>query len=100
MHTGPIFTKGLRLKVETFVSSFCPQTAKTFVLGLVVFTKNLRPVLGLAKGSTLRLVGSGLKFCKEDYGRHNGSGLKFCKEDYGRHKLFSTSKFEMAVNKV
>ena len=29
-------------------------------------TKNLRPVLGLAKGSTLRLVGSGLKFCKED----------------------------------
>ena len=29
-------------------------------------TKNLRPVLGLAKGSTLRLVGSGLKFCKDD----------------------------------
>ena len=24
------------------------------------------PVLGLAKGSALRLVGSGLKFCKED----------------------------------
>ena len=57
---------GLRLKGETFVSSFCRKTAKTFVLGLVVFTKNLRPVLGLAKGSTLRLVGSGLKFCKED----------------------------------
>ena len=56
-----VFTKGLRLKVESFVSSFCPKTAKTFVLGLVVFTKNLRPVLGLAKGSTLRLVGSGLK---------------------------------------
>ena len=55
---------GLRLKVETFVSSFCP--AKTFVLGLVVFTKHLRLVLGLAKGSTFRLVGSGLKFCKED----------------------------------
>ena len=32
----------------------------------MVFTKNLRPVLGLTKGSTLRLVGSGLKFCKED----------------------------------
>ena len=56
----------LRLKVETFVSSFCPKTAKTLVLGLVVFTKNLRLVLGLAKGSTLRLVGSGLKFYKED----------------------------------
>ena len=27
---------------------------------------SLRLVLGLAKGSTLRLVGSGLKFCKED----------------------------------
>ena len=53
----------------TFVSSFCPKTAKTFVLGLVVFTKNTRLVLGLSKGSTLRLlrlVGSGLKFCKED----------------------------------
>ena len=52
--------------METFVSSFCPKTATTFILGLVVFTKNLSPVLGLAKGSTLRLVGSGLKFCKED----------------------------------
>ena len=52
--------------METFVSSFCPKTSKTFVLGLVVFTKNLRRVLGLAKGSTLSLVGSGLKFCKED----------------------------------
>ena len=58
-------SQGLRLKL-TFVSSFCPKPVKTFVLGLVVFTKNLRPVLGLAKGSTLRLVGSGLKFCKED----------------------------------
>ena len=56
----------LRLKVETFVSSFCPKTAKTFVLGLVVFRKNLRLILSLAKGSTLRLFGSGLKFCKED----------------------------------
>ena len=33
---------------------------------LLVFTKNLRPVLGLAMDSTLRLVGSGLKFSKED----------------------------------
>ena len=66
INPGPVFTKGLRLKVETFLSSFCPKTAKTFVLGLVVFTKNLRPILGLAKSSTLRLVGSGLKFCKED----------------------------------
>ena len=47
---------------------------KTFVLGLVVFTKNLRLVLSLAKGLTLRLVGSGLK--------------------YGRHKLFSTLNFK------
>ena len=70
----------LSLKVETFVSSFFSKTAKIFVLGLVVFTKNLKPVLGLAKGSTLRLVGSGLK--------------------NGRHKLFSFSKFEMDVNKV
>ena len=54
------------LKVETFVSGFCPKTSKSFVLDLVVFTKNLRPILGLAKGSTLRLVDSGLKFCKED----------------------------------
>ena len=66
MNPWPVFTKGLRLKVETLVSSFCPRIAKTFVLDLAVFTKNLRPVLGLAKGSTLRLVGSGLKFCKED----------------------------------
>ena len=34
----------------------------------------------------INLVGSGLKCCK---------GLK-----YGHHKLFSTSKFKMAVNKV
>ena len=54
------------INFATFVSSFCPQPAKTFVLGLVVFTKNLRLVLGIAKGSTLRLVSSGLKFCKED----------------------------------
>ena len=31
----------------------------------MIFTKNLRLVLGLAKGSTLRLVGSGLKCCKD-----------------------------------
>ena len=64
---GPVFTKGLsqglglKLRLLSQVSA-----QKTFVLGLVVFTKKLRPVLGLAKGSTLRLVGSGLKFCKED----------------------------------
>ena len=58
---------GLKLRLLSLVSvaSFCPRTAKTFVLGLAVFTKKLRPDLGLAKGSTLRLVGSGLKFCKE-----------------------------------
>ena len=60
---GHIFTKGLS---QGLGLKFLPKTAKTFVLGLVVFTKNLRLVLGLAKGSTLRLVGSGLKFCKED----------------------------------
>ena len=47
---GLVFTKGLslglRVKVVAFVSSFWPKTAKTFVLGLVVFTKNLRLVLG------------------------------------------------------
>ena len=64
---GPVFTKGLSqglgLKLR-LLSQISAQ--KTFVLGLVVFTKNLRLVLGLAKGSTLRLVCSGLKFCKED----------------------------------
>ena len=68
--SGPVFTKGLRqdlgLKLRLLSQVFCPKTAKTFVLSLVVFTKNLRPVLGSAKGSTQRLVGSGLKFCKED----------------------------------
>ena len=34
---------------------------KTFVLVLVVFIKILRPVLGLNKGLTLRLVGGRLK---------------------------------------
>ena len=61
---GPVFTKGLSqglgLKLRLLSQVSAP---KVFVLGLVVFTKNLRPVLGLAKGSTLRLVGSGLKFC-------------------------------------
>ena len=66
--------QGLRLKVETFVSSFGPKTAKTSVLGLLVFIQNLTPVLGLAKDSTLRLVGSGLKFCKEDL---NMSAINF-----------------------
>ena len=66
---GPIFTKGLskglglRLRLLSRVST---QKMLTFVLGLVVFTKILRLILGLAKGSTLRLVGSGLKFYKED----------------------------------
>ena len=55
-------SQGLSLKLRLLSQ----VSSKTFVLGLVVFTKNLRPVLGLAKGSTLRLVGSGLKFCKED----------------------------------
>ena len=31
--------------------------ANTFVFVLVVFTKKLRPILGLNKGLTLRLVG-------------------------------------------
>ena len=44
--------QGLRLKVETFV------------LGLTVFTKKLRPDLGLAKGSTLRLASRRLKYLK------------------------------------
>ena len=57
---GPIFTKGLSQALGLKLRLL------SFVLGLVVFTKNLRTVLGLTKGSTLRLVGSGLKFCKED----------------------------------
>ena len=62
---GPVFTKGfsqgLGLKLR-LLSSFCPKTGKTFVLGLVIFSKNLLPVLGFAKGSTLILVVSGVKF--------------------------------------
>ena len=64
--SGPVFTKGLSqglgLKLR-LLSQVSAQNPKTFVLSLVVFTKNLRLVLGLAKGSTLRLVSSGLKFC-------------------------------------
>ena len=66
--SGPVFTKGLSqgLGLKLRLLSQVSGQNLTFVLGLVVFTKNLRPVLGLAKGSTLRLVGSGLKFCKVD----------------------------------
>ena len=60
--SGTVFMKGLSqgfgLKL-TLLSQVSPQ--KTFVLGLVVFTKNLRLVVALAKGSTSILVGSGLK---------------------------------------
>ena len=59
-------SQGLGLKLRLLSQVSAQNLLKTFVLGLVVFIKNLRPVLGLAKGSTLRLVGSGLKFCKED----------------------------------
>ena len=89
---GPVFTKGLsqglglKLRLLSKVSAQ-KLLIKTFVLRFVAFTKNLRLVLGLAKGSTLRLVSSWLKFCKEDL-------------NMAVHKLFSTSKFEMAVNKV
>ena len=61
-------SEGLGLKLKLLSQACAPKTAKTFVLGLVVFTNNLRLVLGLAKGSTFILVGS-------------GSGLTFCKED-------------------
>ena len=68
---GPVFSKGLSqgLGLKLRLLFQVPAHKLTFVLGLVrlvVFTKNLRPVLGLAKGSTFRLVGSGLKFCKDD----------------------------------
>ena len=69
-HLGPVFTKGLSqglgLKLRLLSQVYGLKTAKTFVVGLMVFIKNLRLFLGLAKGSILRLVGSGLKFCKED----------------------------------
>ena len=60
---GPVFTKGLSQGLDLKLRLL---SQVSFGLGLVVFTKNLRLVLSLAKGSTLRLVGSGLKFCKED----------------------------------
>ena len=59
-------SQGLGLKLRLLSQVSAQKLLRLLVLGLVVFTKNLRPVLGLAKGSTLRLVGSGLKFCKED----------------------------------
>ena len=46
---------GFRLKFQTFVINIRPKSVKTFVIDLGVFTKNLRPVLGLAKGITLSL---------------------------------------------
>ena len=52
----------LNLKFKTFVLSMCRKSAKTFAIGLVVFTKNLRPVLGLAKGITLSLPVERLKY--------------------------------------
>ena len=68
-NSGPVFTKGLSqglgLKLRLLSQVSAPKLLR-LVLGLAAFTKNVRPVLGLAKASTLRLVGSGLKFCKED----------------------------------
>ena len=67
---GPVFKKGLSqglgLKLRLLSQVSAQNLLRHFILGLVVFTKNLRLVLGLAKGSTLGLVSSGLKFCKED----------------------------------
>ena len=65
---GPVFMKGLSQGLGLKLRLLSQVSAQKLLrlLSLVVFTKNLRPVLGLAKGSTLRLVGSGLKFCKED----------------------------------
>ena len=48
------------LKFKTIVINICPKATKTFVIGLVVFIKNLRLALGLAKDLTLRQVGGGL----------------------------------------
>ena len=54
---------------------------------LMDFTKGLSLSFDELLAQVLRLVESGLKFCKQR--------LK-----YGRHNYFSTSKFEMAENKV
>ena len=51
-YSRKVLARAYRLNVETLASSFFPKTAKTFVLGLVAFTKNLRLILSLAKGST------------------------------------------------
>ena len=61
---GPVFTEGLSQGLGLKLRLLSQVSAKKLLdSGLVAFTKNLRLVLGLAKGSTLRLVGSGLKFC-------------------------------------
>ena len=52
-------SQGLGLKLRPL--------SKTFVLVLAVFTKKLRPVLGLNKGLTLRLVGRRLKLVLNMY---------------------------------
>ena len=54
---------------------------------LMDFTKGFSPALAEPLAQMLRLVESGLKFCKQR--------LK-----YGRHNSFFTSKFEMAENRV
>ena len=60
------YIENITLNFLMFVSrARIHERSETFVLGLVVFTKNIRPVLGFAKGSTLRLVRSGLKFFKK-----------------------------------
>ena len=57
-------SKGLGLKLRLLSQVSAPKTTQTFVLGLVVFTKNLRPVLGLAKAQLKDWLVVGLNFVK------------------------------------
>ena len=50
------------MRVMSWICTLSP--AKTFVIGLVLFTKQLTIVLGLAKGSILQKVGGRPKYLK------------------------------------
>ena len=85
------FTKGLSL-VSGLNLRFLSQIIGTFFLSLLaqsLWISQKVSVSALAEplAQMLRLLDSGLKFCKQR--------LK-----YGRHKSFSTSKFEISENKV
>ena len=80
---SPVSGSNLRLLSQIIVTTFLSPWAQP----LWNLQKVLVSALAEPLAQMLRLVGSGLKFCQQR--------LK-----YGCHNSFSTSKFEMAENKV